>query len=159
VLRLMRRELARIGKRKGYRTPITTLAELAEHNVYWSPGRLRRDVIGEFPLANVGLAISTFLTKRFGIDRERGERVCADEAAALCGVRGWQRWPPAQRLWWRRWAPLVSILPGVARWSAADRRALVAVVRAKGGRRESDYVHLLNGHAKLRAALRRLAAR
>jgi hypothetical protein len=53
---------------------------------------------------------------------------------------------------------LLVVLPGVADWSAEEQQALVAVVRAKGSRREADYVALLDGHRKLRAALRRLAS-
>jgi hypothetical protein len=43
------------------------------------------------------------------------------------------------------------------RWSPAERRALVRVVRAKGGRRESDFVRAFDAHAKLRHALLALA--
>ncbi|MBL9078182.1 MAG: hypothetical protein JNL08_11800 [Planctomycetes bacterium] len=156
VLAVMERELLQMQRQPGYRTPIATLQRIAEHNVYWSAGRARDCVIGEFPIGTIGLAITDLLARRFGHDRERGERVCAAEAAALCGVKGWQRWPRAEALWWRRWAPLVLLL-GVETWTAAERRALVDVVRKKGGRREADYVRALDGHAKLRAALRRLA--
>jgi hypothetical protein len=158
VLRTMERELAKMRRDPGYRTPVAVLADIAEHNVYWSPGAPRDDVIGIYPLVEVGLRITDYLASRFGADRERGLDSCADEAARLCSVRGWRRWPAGERLWWQRWSPLVLLLPGVARWTAAERRALVAVVRKKGGRRESDYVRLLDGHEKLRAALRALVA-
>jgi hypothetical protein len=158
VLELMQRELAAMAKNKTHRSSIGTLQQLAAHNVYWSAGKARDDVIGIFPLANIGLAVTDYLARRFGADRERGEAVCAADAAALCNVRGWQKWADGERLWWQRWSPLILVLPGVAKWSAAELRALVAVVRAKGGRRESDYVRLLDGHKKLRAALRKLAA-
>ncbi len=156
VLAIMQRELATMAKRPGHRTTIAVLKQLAAHNVYWSPGRARDDVIGVFPLGNIGLAITDLLARRFGADRERGERVCADEAAQLCSVRGWRRWPAAEALWWRRWSPLILLL-GADRWTAAERRALVAVVRSKGGRRESDYVRRLDAHRRLRSALRKLA--
>ena len=54
---------------------------------------------------------------------------------------------------WRRWAPLVLILPGIERWNASDRRELVKVIRAKGGRRESDFVTRFDRHTKLRRAI------
>lgn len=157
VLRLMNRELATMRKSKDHRTPIATLKQLAEHNVYWTAGPARDDVIGVFPLADIGLAITESLARRFGADRERAEAICADEAANLCGVRGWQKWDEGEALWWRRWSPLILLLPGVADWSTDDRRALVDVVRLKGGRRESDYVQSLDAHATLRSALRTLA--
>lgn len=156
VLATMRRELATMQKKPRHRTAIATLERLAAHPVYWSAGRQRDDVIGVFPLGNIGLAVTDLLAQRFGADRERGERTCAAEAAALCGIKGWQRWPKSESLWWRRWAPLILLL-GVESWTAAERRDLVAVVRSKGGRRESDYVRLLDAHRRLRQALRRLA--
>jgi hypothetical protein len=104
----------------------------------------------------VGLAITDYLAARFGSDRERGERVCAQEAAALCGARAWRRWPADEQLWWTLWSPLLLILPGVERWSADEKAGLVQVVRAKGSRRESDFVRLFDAHRKLRAALRAL---
>jgi len=157
VLATMERELARMRRTKGHRTPIATLARIAEHSVYWSSGRTRDDVIGRFPIGNVGLAVTDLLARRFGADRERGLRVCADEAAELCGVRGWRTWDSGERLAWLRWSPLMLVLPGVERWSPSERRALVEVARSKGGRRESDYVRKLDAHRKLRTALRRLA--
>jgi hypothetical protein len=51
------------------------------------------------------------------------------------------------------WAPVVAVLPGVRRWPSSDRRALVDVIRAKGGVRESAFVPLFNRHARLRAAI------
>ena len=62
-----------------------------------------------------------------------------------------------ERLAWERWSPLVLILPGVERWSAADRRALVRVVRAKGGRRESEFLRRFDRHPRLDQALLELA--
>ena len=157
VLSLMRDELAAMAKDREYRTPIKTLQRLAAHNVYWSAGRQRDDVIGSFPLANLGLRVTDHLARRFGADRERGESVCAAEAARLCGARNWQRWSADEVLWWRRWSPLILLLPGIAEWSTAARAALVDVVRKKGGPRESEYVRALDAHRELRAALRALA--
>jgi len=44
-------------------------------------------------------------------------------------------------------------LSGLSRWSAAERRALARVVRAKGGRRESDFARLFDAHPRLTTAL------
>jgi len=156
ALALMKAELARMRRNPAHRSGPATLRALAAHNVYWHAGRPRDDVIGILPLEHAGLAVTDYLAARFGADRERGEQVCAAEAARLCGVRGWRRWPAAERLWWTRWSPLVLVLPGVDRWMAAERAGLVRVVRAKGGRRETDFVRLFDAHRKLRAALVKL---
>ena len=99
------------------------------------------------------------LSRRFGSDREGAGRACGDEARALLGVRSHAGWTTGERLAWARWTPVILILPGLARWSAAERRALVRVVRAKGGRRESEFVRRFDAHAKLRRAIGSLALR
>lgn len=158
VLALMEQEIARMARSPAHRSAPGTLKTLAAENMYWYSGRPRDDVIGILPLHRVGLAITDYLAARFGSDRERGEKACADEAARRCGVRGWQRWPAAARLWWMRWSPLVLLLPGVEAWSPAERADLVKVVRAKGGRRETEFVRRFDGHRPLRRAMLKLVA-
>ncbi len=158
VLTLMRRELAAIRRRPGHRSSLATLRVLGEQNVYLYCGRERDDVIGILPLANVGLAVARYVATRWGADREAAAPACAREAAARLGVRSFRGRTPGERLMWERWAPLVMTLPAIERWRAADRRALVEVIRAKGGQRESDFVRLFDAHAPLRRALRDLVA-
>jgi hypothetical protein len=156
--RVLAGELARLKKDPRHRSDLATLRRLAAHNVFWQPGtRERGDVMGVLPLPNVGLHVTRFLAERFGSDRERGERTCSREAAALLGQRSLNAFTPGERQAWNRWAPLVVILPGVRSWTRPEKRALAQVVRAKGGRRESDFVRLFDAHRKLRAAVRRLA--
>ncbi len=159
TLRLMRSELRRMRSNPRHRSSLSTLRQLAQENVYLHCGREREDVIGLLPLANVGLAVVSSLARRFGSDRGRAERVLAREAAERLGTGGMRDLTAGQRLAWRRWAPLVAVLPGLDGWSAAEKRALGEVVIAKGGRRESDYVRLFDAHRKLRSASRRLARR
>jgi hypothetical protein len=159
VRALMRDEERRMRARPSHRSGVATLRKLAHANLYYHAGRARDDVIGLLPLPAVGLAVARLAASRFGSDRERAARVCAEEAGRLLGVRSRRGWSPGERLAWERWSPLVLALPEVRRWNAADRRALAAVVRAKGGPRESDFVRAFDRHRRLREALRRLALR
>jgi hypothetical protein len=108
--------------------------------------------MGEIPLGRIGLAVSDFLA-------ENGKLDCAREAARRFGLRSFAGWSRNEHIAWSRWAPLLLLAEGVEHWSPAERRAAVAVVRAKGGRRESDYVALFDRHRKLRAALLALGDR
>lgn len=155
--RLMRRELARMSRRPRSRSSAATLRRLAGSGLYLHMGRPRTDVMGIVSVADVGLRASGYLARRFGADREAGARVCARDAAGRVGLRGLAGFSSAERRAWERWAPLVMLIPGLERWSAASRRALVAVVRAKGGARESDFVRLFDAHRPLRRAVLRLA--
>jgi hypothetical protein len=159
VLRVMRRELARMQRKPGYRTPVRVLAEIAEHNVYLEDDSSRQDVIGALRADRIGMAATRLLSRRWGGDRRAAATAAADAAAALLGAGARGRWPAAERASFAAWSPLILALPEAARWSAAQKRAAVAVMRAKGGRRESDFVRLLDRHAALRAGLERLAAR
>jgi hypothetical protein len=75
----------------------------------------------------------------------------------LLGAGPLRRLPRRERLAWERWGPLIRVLPGVEAWSAAERSAEAAVIFAKGGRQESDFVRRFDGHRRLREAVLRLA--
>ncbi|MSR62792.1 MAG: hypothetical protein EXS08_10155, partial [Planctomycetes bacterium] len=94
----MQRELARMRREPKQRSNRATLMRLADHNMYLSVERERRDVIGELALGRVGLAASALLARRFGAERERGERVLAQEAARRFGVRSFAGWARGERL-------------------------------------------------------------
>lgn len=157
VLRLMRRELAAMRRRPGHRTSIATLKRIAEHNVYLERGPRRRDVMGALRGDRIGLAATRWLSRHCGGDRRAAAGAIANEAAVLLGAGDRRGWTAGERHAFRAWAPLILAMPGVARWSATERRAAAALIRAKGGRRESDYVRLLDRHARLRGALTALA--
>ncbi|MBI4875339.1 MAG: hypothetical protein HY822_11965 [Acidobacteria bacterium] len=50
-------------------------------------------------------------------------------------------------------ALVVSLIPGLARWPAADKTALDGILRAKTGRDEAVYLRRMQRHARLREAL------
>jgi len=153
---VMRRELARMRRNPGHRSRPSVLRALAEHNLYYFLGAPRRDVIGTDFLPNVGLKVSAYLAWRFGSDREEASRVCSDEAMALLGIDSLRGFSAGERLAWERWAPLMRILPGLSRWNPSDKRALLEVIRSKGGRRESDFALRFDAHRRLRKAILRL---
>lgn len=154
---LLRAELRRMKRNSRHRSSIPTLRKLAAKNVYFYPLRRREDVLGKISLQNIGLRVSRTLADRFGADREAAVRTCSREAARLLGLRSLRGFSPGEQLAWERWSPLLMTLPGVERWSAPEKRALVQVVRAKGGRRESDFVPLFDQHRRLRQAVLQLA--
>jgi hypothetical protein len=140
-----------------YRSSPATLRRLARHPLFFQPRGAREDVIGRLTLANVGLAATALLARRFGSDRMDALDACAREAGARLGLRAWRAWPEDERAAWIRWAPVVLALPGLERWSGAERRALAHVIRLKGSRRESDFVRAFDAHTRLRRSLERLA--
>jgi hypothetical protein len=158
TLATMRRELALQRRRPGHRSPPAVLRRLVRANVYWSSGPPRADVLGRFPADALGRAVSARMAERFGSERASGVEVLAGEVGETLGAGArWRRWPADEARAWRRWAPLLACIDDLERWTPREKRALVAVVRAKGGLRESDFVRAFDAHARLRRALARLA--
>ena len=149
---LMQRELARMQRTPGYRSGASTLRKLARTNLYWSLGPERDDVIGELELPAAGAAVTQMIARRFAGDRGRAASECEREARALLGASP-SGWSAEERHAWQRWAPLVTLLPNVARWPVAQRLALAAVIRAKGARREDAFARAFDAHPRLAVTL------
>ncbi len=150
---IMRRELSRMAREPSYRSSAGVLRRLARSNLYWHRGPSRRDVIGELPLPSAGLAVTRLITTRFGGDRARAAETCERTAAERLRLRSLAGWSESERHAWSRWASLVTLLPGVSRWTPREKAALVSVIRAKGGRREDKFVHAFDAHPRLGPAL------
>jgi hypothetical protein len=156
VQRILRGELKKMKADPTHRSDLETLNELSSESMFLQLGRERSDVLGQVDLGQAGLATSQYLSRRFGADREQGLDTCSREAAQLVGLRSRRGWSPGEQLAWQRWSPLILLMPGVGTWTAAEKRALVKVVRAKGGRSESDFVLLFDAHRRLRRAVLKL---
>lgn len=155
--KIMRRELTIMKRNPRHRSSLNTLMELTASDMFWYRGKFRKDVIGHIALGNIGLQIIKYRARRFGADCERAIKVCSEEGAKLLGVSRLKAFSPGEKLAWERWSPLILAMPGIRRWSLANRRALVKIVRAKGGKRESDFVLLFDKHQPLRRAILRLS--
>ena len=154
---LVQRELARLRARPRYRSSLRTLETLSSDYLFLHLGRRRKGVLGKVPLGPIGLRLSKYLAEHFGADRESGLKRCAEEAVEILEVDPRRRWTRDERHWWRNWSPLVSLIPKLRDWPAADRGALAEIVLAKGGRRESEFVRRFNEHRRLQRSLLRLA--
>lgn len=150
--RLMRKELACMRANPAHRSHAATLHALAESHMVFDFERSRVPVL---PLvAELGLRIGDGLAARAGSARELVLAQCIKATMKLTGVRSMRGFSAGERLAWKRWSPLVVFaLPGVLRWNPADKRALARVIRAKGGRDESEFLARFAAHPKLQQAL------
>jgi len=149
--RILRQELARMKASPGHRSTRSTLRKLAAWPLFFDLDPLHPRPLP--PLAAIGARVARDLARRCGADRERALNACGSEAMQRLGLRSLQGFTPDERLAWTRWSPLVVTLQGLQGWSAAEKRALVRVIRAKGARREGDFVALFAAHPKLERSL------
>jgi hypothetical protein len=157
VRRLLEAELGKMKRNPRYRSDTRTLNRLSSSNLYMYLGRRRAGIMGRVSIGDIGLRIVRTLASRFGADREAGMRILSREAAKILGVRSFRGFSAGEKMAWERWCPLIMTLESIENWSLQDKRALVKVVRAKGGRRESKFVELSNRHERLKQAILRLA--
>ncbi|TSA19016.1 MAG: hypothetical protein D4R74_00325 [Betaproteobacteria bacterium] len=149
--RILRVELVRMRADPGHRSSPATLRALAESHLLFDLDRSRTPA--RAAVAELGLRVGDGLARAKG-ERERVLAQCSLDAMTLTGLRSLGGFSAGERLAWQRWSPVVMFaLPGVSRWSAADRRALAQVIRAKGGRDEGEFLARFAAHPKLARAL------
>jgi len=145
--RLLEREEGRIGMRSGYRTPPRTLKRLAEgYMIFEGPGA-QHGAWDCFHVRNVGFAVEHCMARHFGGDAGKMRRASADRLSRVLGVESMGDL-----------ALVVSLIPGIDRWTQAEKLALAAIFRAKEGTNERRYLCLLQQHVKFRDAILRLGS-
>ncbi|HPA52286.1 MAG TPA: hypothetical protein PLP50_11860 [Thermoanaerobaculia bacterium] len=149
--RLARREEARLAAAPSRRTPAATLRRLAV-------APLLLDVPGETPLlpdsfrlADLGRAAA----RRFAASKLSPEAFRARAAGRAARALGLDPVAPACRASLEALAPALALLDDLASWPLSDRRALVALLRAKAAPDELRYARLSSGHRRLAASIAR----
>jgi hypothetical protein len=138
---LARDEEATMRRRPGYRSSLATLRELSLTDAFFDLSRgTRRPVNFE----HVGHAVSRFVRDEFLGNRSRARRESILRLTELLDIRDYRSWKPDEKAALRRMAPALVLLPGLADWSAGNRRALAGAIRAKGGPGEFEYIKRVN---------------
>ncbi len=152
---IVARELRAMKKHAAHRSSRATLRALMHDYLFFYLDGRRDDVVGKLSYGEAALRVTRYVAERYGADREAAMLGCAAEAGRLlaCDPIDFDEHELGA---WYRWSPLVMLL-GAEDWPDGDKRDLVAVIRAKGGPSERDYVLRFAAHARLRAALARLA--
>ena len=148
VRRLLEREERRIASDPAYRSSRRTLERLVIGNlIYDAPGSARGEW-DRFHVRNIGLAVDRSL-RRSGLGAARFRQKA--EARVDRALGALPEAPGGLIL-------ALARIPDLARWTRAERAAVLEVMRAKTGRDERIYLALLRRHARLRAALLRLGS-
>jgi hypothetical protein len=142
-------EAARMQRQPVYRSPPATLRALAAYHLFLDFDPRRRTPLP--PLASIGLRVARLLAAR-DEDRDAARAQVEDEAAKLLGLSALREFNSRERQAFANFSPLV-LLAGAARWTQEERRALLALIRAKAADSEFDYVRQLAAHRPFCRAL------
>jgi hypothetical protein len=157
VVRVLAEERAKIAADASYRSPIPVLKRLAADEVYLTlPGGLAAPE-SRLRATDVSALVARMIAREFGGDRSLATRESTERVGRILGAARRAGWPAAERRAFARMSLVAALIPDLGAWSSAERGALVALMRAKGGASEMDYSRRLDGHPRLRRTLEGLA--
>ncbi len=149
-------EAQRMRSEPGYRTPANVLRRLAAEPMLLT---LHPETTAHFEPLDLSERVLEHLGRTATADRLNAtDRIVQRVARRIGAGAAHRRWPAADRQGFAHLAPAVDLIPDLEEWSAAERRSLIAVMRAKGALTEDRYLHLLRRHERLLNAWSRLVA-
>lgn len=157
VLAVLGAERAKIATDPSYRSPIPVLQRLAGAEVYLTLPGGHPEPERRLRATDVSALVARRIAREFGGDRRRATPESAARVRRALGVGSTAAWPREERRAFERMALVAALIPDLARWPAADRRRLVALMRAKGGATERAYAQRLDAHRRFRRSLEALA--
>ncbi len=152
VMKFVLNEEKKLATRSGYRTPARTLRKLAESPMVFELDETTSDEWDRFQVRKIGITVQRRMAAKHGGDAEKFRSAAAKELTHATGMRA-DVWPKAALTALHDFAVTLSLVGDLREWSAAEKRALVKVIRAKAGLDESGYLKLMQMHARLRRAI------
>jgi hypothetical protein len=141
-----------------HRTSARTLRKLAAGHVFYEFGDGERGIWDRFSTRNIGLAVQRHMATTFDGDAEKMRRATTAALAQSLRVE-LDSWAPVEQRAFANFAFVLSLVPELARWTSAQKQALVEIIRAKAAPEETAYLRLLQQHPALKEAFVRLGSR
>ncbi len=140
VRALAEAESERLERRAGARSDAATLRRLARSDLLLATDGTRPEDFRDVDVRAVGLAVTRAIRRRHGGDRARAVDASVKSVARALGAAS-----VPERL-----APVAALVPDLARWEGAERRRLLALLRAKELPRERPFVLAMQRHQRWR---------
>jgi hypothetical protein len=95
------------------------------------------------------------MATKFDGDAAKIRKASAEEVERVLGARLARPGNPERRAF-EDLALVLALIPDLTKWTDREKKGVVQIIRAKTGTDEAGYARLLQGHAKLRAAIIKL---
>jgi hypothetical protein len=155
VKKLARQEYDKIQGTKGYRSPIAVLRRLAKCDMHLVlPGGRQSELFEESWIESCSLLATREIAKTGELSRKKALQVISRRTMKDLGLRSIRSWTRNEQQSFVRFGPVVAAVdPG--KWSLREKKALIELMRAKGGQSEVNYARRLQAHEKLFLALKK----
>jgi hypothetical protein len=157
ISELAEAEWSRIRQDKAYRTDIKTLKRLALSDLVIDLRSEGEKPYEELLVTKIAFALTRMIAEKYGGDGRKAESDSIRFAKSLLGAGNLKSWTASERLQFRRWSPLLALIPDLPEWRISEKRHLLRIIRSKAARGEKEYVRLLQDHRRLHRALTALA--
>jgi hypothetical protein len=152
LLRIAEHEEAKIRANPRHRTSAPTLRRLAEGHMFYAVPGTDAAAWYRFSTRNIGVAVNRRMAREFSGDSGHIRQASTAAVAKALRIQP-ARWRSVEQDAFQNLALVLTLVPDLATWDAAEKRALVEVIRAKASRSETRYLRLMQRHPRLRAAL------
>jgi hypothetical protein len=142
---------------RSYRTSMRTLKRLAQSDVFFCADPAKMTAFKELPLKNLGYVVTRYIARNYRGDRAKAIEHSITKLSRILPLGNLQKWSADQQIALQRLAPLVSCIPGLAKWSKQEKAGLVEIIKAKGEPQARQYALLCNKHPRFRQAIEKLA--
>ena len=158
VLRVLDAEQSKIAADRSYRSPVPVLKRLAGAEVYLTLPGGHPEPEKRLRATDVSALVARLIAREFGGDRLAAVRESTARVRRALGVTGWTAWPTAERRAFAQMSPVAALITDLEKWTAAERRHLLRVLRAKGSGSERAYANLLDSHRRFQRSLQALVS-
>lgn len=155
---LTEREESKIAALPGYRTPARVLRKLATGNaVFEMPGPTPSGYWDGFHIRNIGFAVQRRMSSRFRGDAERLRAHSTKSVSRVLGIDS-SDWTGGLIEAFADLALVFGLITDLGRWTREQKDHLIAIIQAKAGADEAQYLRLMQQHVELREAVRKLGS-
>ena len=158
LVALAEREEKKIARDPQRRTSPRTLRKLAEGHMFFEFGPGPKGRWDSFSVRALGLVVQRKMATDFGGDAGKMRRATTSKLSKILEVN-LDTYTAREQWAFSAFALALALAPGLARWTPAEKRSLLAIIRAKASANETHYLHLLQRHHRLREALLRASAK
>jgi hypothetical protein len=156
LLALTLREEQKMARDPKHRTSSRMLRKLAEGHMFFEFGRTQAGKWDAFSTRTLWLRVQRKMAAQFDGDAGKMRRSTSSRLAKILDI-DLETWKPREQVAFSNFAVALSLVPDVARWTPEEKRGLAAIIRAKAGPDETNYLRLSQGHDRLRKAFLRAA--
>jgi hypothetical protein len=155
--RLVESEERKIAANPKYRTPARTLRRLAASHVFYQLLGSEVEAWDRFSTRKIGLQVNARMGKEFAGD---AGRMKVESVRALTRALGVDvsSWTALERRSLENFAVALSSVRDISSWPRYEKDALARLIRAKAARDEMRFLHLTQGHWRLREALLKIGS-